>query len=109
MIPKKHRFTTRVGEDFFAKAKRAYSPLFILYFQKKETRKMAEVAVIVPKKHAPKATKRNKIKRKMKLVLKPLLPSLKGLGIVLYLKKRVEAEDFANFEKEINYLVEKIK
>jgi ribonuclease P protein component len=107
MIPKKHRLTTRVGEDFFANAKRAYSPLFVLYFQKKEDSELAEATVIVPKKHASKATERSKIKRKMKEVLKPLLPSLSGFRVILYLKKPVK--DFVNFEKEVGHLINKIK
>ncbi|MDH5533655.1 MAG: ribonuclease P protein component [Candidatus Pacebacteria bacterium] len=108
MFPKINRFETRLGEDFFANAKRAYSPLFVLYYQKRDDNQV-KVTVIVPKKNVFKATDRSKIKRKMRSSLIPHLGNLEGLNLVLYLKSRVTENNINNFEKEIDSLVKKFK
>jgi ribonuclease P protein component len=106
MFPKENRFKSRLGDEFFANAKRVYSPLFVLYYQKRDDNQV-KVTVIVPKKHASKATERTKIKRKMRNGLIPHLDKLEGLNLVLYLKKSVTEKNGKDFEKEINYLIKK--
>ena len=108
MFPKINRFETRLGEDFFANAKRAYSPLFVLYYQKRDDNEV-KAAVIVPKKKAFKATERSKIKRKMRSTLIPYLSSLEGVNIVLYLKSKLNETSLDKFLSEIEFLIKNIK
>lgn len=108
MFPKKFRFKSRLGDNFFANAQRIYSPLFVLYSQKREDNQV-KVAVIVPKKHASKATERSKIKRKMRNGLTPHLAKIEGLNLVLYLKRSVTEKNEEDFNKEINYLMRKLQ
>ncbi|NCN03867.1 MAG: ribonuclease P protein component [Candidatus Pacebacteria bacterium] len=108
MFPKENRFNSRLGDEFFANAKRIYSPLFVLYYQQRED-KQVKATVIVPKKHASKATERSKIKRKMRNSLIPHLDKIASLNLVLYLKRSVSEENDNDFEKEISYLVKKFK
>lgn len=108
MFPKENRFKARLGEDFFANAKRAYSSLFILYYQRRDDNQV-KATVIVPKKHASRATERSRIKRKMRNSIITHLDKLEGLNLVLYLKNRVTDDNINDFEKEINHLVEKFR
>ncbi|NCN87506.1 MAG: ribonuclease P protein component [Candidatus Pacebacteria bacterium] len=108
MFPKENRFNSRLGDEFFANAKRVYSPLFVLYYQQREDEQV-KATVIVPKKHASKATERTKIKRKMRNSLSPHLDKLEGLSLVLYLKRSVTEKNDSDFEKEITYLLKKFK
>lgn len=108
MFPKKYRLNSRLGDDFFINSERIYSPLFVLYYQKRDDQQV-KAAVIVPKKNASKATQRSEIKRKMRISLTPLLDKLSSLNIVLYLKVKVTDKNETDFEKEINYLVYKVQ
>jgi ribonuclease P protein component len=112
MFPKINRFETRLGEDFFASAKRVYSSLFILYYQNRDDNQV-KATVIVPKKNVFKATGRSKIKRRMRSALIPHLSNLEGLNVVLYIKTKItqknEEKSLNRFEEEIEFLVKKIK
>lgn len=112
MFPNENRFKSRLGDEFFANAKRAYSPLFVLYYQKRDDNQV-KATVIVPKKHASKAAERSKIKRKMRNSLIPHLDKLEGLNLVLYLKTKInqdnEVNKFKKINEEIKFLVKKIK
>lgn len=85
MLPKENRFSTRIKGDFFAKAKKKYSPLLVLYLQENNLN-VCRATVIVPKKVIAKSTKRSEIKRHLRNGLVPYLAKNKGYDLVLYLK-----------------------
>lgn len=85
MFPKENRFKARIKGEFFAKAKKYYSPLFVLYVEKNDNND-SQVAVIVPKKVLAKSTQRSEVKRLLKNFILPFLNDLAGLNVVLYVK-----------------------
>lgn len=85
MFPKENRFPTRIKGDFFAKAKKHYSPLLVLYTRENNL-EIGRATVIVPKKVIAKSTMRSEIKRLLRNSLVPHLEKIAGYDVVLYLK-----------------------
>lgn len=65
-------------------------------------------ACVVSKKVASRAVDRNKIKRRVKAALVPLLPSLPHASYVFYAKAGAAAIDFAEAQRDIEKLVARI-
>lgn len=101
MLPKKNR----ISKDFFEKIFKEGGSFSFKYFLIKKVKiSTAESAftVVVSSKVAKKAVLRNKLKRRMRHIIKKILPSAqKGLGIIVILKKGVEKLDFWEMGKEL--------
>jgi len=100
MLPKENRFSARVKGDFFANAKKKYSPLLVLYHQKNNL-DVCRATVIVPKKVIAKSTKRSEIKRQLRNALIPHLNEMKGYDLVLYLKSWKSSANHSQIQKEV--------
>lgn len=104
MFPKEKRFKSRIKGEFFAQAKKYYSPLFVLYVEKNEFGD-SQIAVIVPKKVIAKSAQRSEIKRLLKNQLRPYLKNLIELNVVLYVKSWRKNPNRDQISQEIKNLV----
>ncbi|MCL4208331.1 ribonuclease P protein component [Patescibacteria group bacterium] len=100
MLPKENRFSARVKGDFFANAKKKYSPLLVLYHQENNL-DVCRATVIVPKKVIAKSTMRSEIKRQLRNALVPYLSGMKGYDLVLYLKSWKSGANYNQLQKEV--------
>jgi ribonuclease P protein component len=64
MFPAKHKLNLRTDAGFFSRARRIHTPYFTIFFTQNED-EVFRATVVVSKKVAPKATMRNKIKRRI--------------------------------------------
>jgi len=81
MLPKKYRLNLRDYPEFFKHAKRVQTTFFRLFITPATNDSLA--AVIVPKTASMTATKRTKLKRKLRAALCPILQTHPRLKIVV--------------------------
>ena len=108
MLPKANRLTRK--KDFgtvFKKGKNFKEDFLILRIVSTK-RKENRFGIIVSQKISKKATVRNKIKRKIRAIIKPVMPGIKqGEDIVFVALPGLEVKDFREIEKTINKLFKK--
>ena len=86
----------------------ASSPLFSLRIGRRGAA-AARAAVVVSSKVAKTAVARNKMKRRLRAILTPLLPQMeKGINLVVFAKKEGVAAPFAELRVEIELQMEKL-
>lgn len=107
MLPKKYRFSARLGEDFFSSSKRIYSPLFVLYWQERNDNHVS-ASIIIPKKRIPKATDRSKLKRQITAAVLPHLEKQKNISLVVYLKQKVDDKSFFEIKSQVSGLFRRL-
>lgn len=88
MLPKRQKLQLRQKQDFFDQAQKSFHALFTLFYLKNQTSFLP--AVIVPKKVARKATKRNALKRQVYKILEENYTELtkKQVGVAIVLKPK---------------------
>lgn len=87
MLPPPLRLPLREYKDFFKTARKQFSPLFLIYWQKSD-QPTSKAQVVVSKKVARSAVVRNRVKRKLRHVLSDVLPQRQGLSIVVIANKK---------------------
>ncbi len=110
MFPKNQRITKKSDFNLIYKKGRVfYSENLSLRILKKNSN-INRFAVIVSKKVSNKATKRNKLKRRLRELLKKYENRLpKGVDMVIYTKKELLELNFKELEKNIKKILTKIK
>lgn len=71
--------------------------------------KFPRIAIIISKKVAPKATKRNLIKRRIKAILQPTINNLPNFDLIFITKPELAKKDFAELKDIITGLIKKSK
>lgn len=90
MIPSRFRLDLRALPDFFTQAKKEFHPLFVVWYLPSPT-EISQLVVIVPKKNAPTAAERHRLKRAVYAEALPLLtekPFHSPLQLVFSVNKR---------------------
>ncbi|KKP91845.1 MAG: Ribonuclease P protein component [Parcubacteria group bacterium GW2011_GWA2_36_10] len=110
MLPKLHRLhqdqeiksLTRAGQTFFL-------PQFIFKYQKNQE-KISKFAFVVSTKVDKRAVARNLLKRRMRAVVKDLLPNLAtGFSVLIIAKKQALELDFQAITKQFIFAFTKSK
>lgn len=84
MLPKKERLSRQEFNRFFSLGKRTHSPAFqVVYSPYAEL----HVSVVVPKKIAKSAVKRNKIRRRMYDIVRRYRAEVGVVGVFIFLVK----------------------
>jgi ribonuclease P protein component len=78
---------------------------YAIYYQKTDGFKVA----VSPSKRFKTAVERNYEKRVSKEILRPIIPNLSGLKLLLVIKPTVRELDFAQKKEQIIFLLNKIK
>ncbi len=76
---------------------------------KDSNRSFPRFAFVVPSRFEKRATKRNRIKRVFREVVRSLLPFIKGGFDIIFIIKTKEEISFSNLQKELQLLFKKIK
>lgn len=112
MLPKKSRLKKRKDfEEVFKKGK-SWKEAFLLLKILPNKLKISRFGFIIGKKYSKKAVLRNKIKRRLREVVREELPKIKeGLdGVIIVLSEaNKEKESFEELKKIINKLFKKAK
>ncbi|MBU0625461.1 ribonuclease P protein component [Patescibacteria group bacterium] len=108
MIPKKNRLLTK--NDFVRpfKAGRIYHSTGISIKTAKNDSLVVRLGFVISNKVTKKATKRNKVRRRLRSIFGKRLDKLKtGFDIVILGRKEVLDMTFKQLEKSVDYLLEK--
>jgi len=110
MLPKLNRLKRkRDFERVFKKGKGFKEDFLVLKFVSNNLKKN-RFGIIVSQKISKKATLRNKIKRRLRTLLKTILPKIKkGIDVVLVALPGLEKKDFLELKETLNKLFKKAK
>ncbi len=109
MFPKRKRLSTTLFNRTFRDGKRASGAFFGLIFQHISSREPARYAAVVSKKVAPRATRRNALRRKVYATLRSLDVKTKpGDVFIVQIKKGAEALSPARRREELETLFTRI-
>ena len=110
MLPRENRLKKKKDfEKVFKKGKAKKGKFFLIKFIKNEL-KTIRIGFVVSKKISNKATKRNKLKRRMREATKMFLPSLPlGMDIVIVALRGSENLDFDQIRNHLEDLLNQIK
>jgi ribonuclease P protein component len=109
MFSKKTRLLKGEIEEILLKGLRIHSPNLVFVFKKNKTHKIDRFTVVVLKKVSPQATERNKIKRRIRAVLKTTQKTQKNGARdgVLITKPKSSKLSFKALKQEIEDLLKK--
>ncbi len=89
MLPTRHRLDLRRSLPFYTFPQKAHTGSFSIYWEKDDTLIDLQAAVVVPKKVAPTAVLRNKIKRALRANLFSLFPTLPtNIRLVILVRRK---------------------
>lgn len=101
MFKKQNRLSSREFEYFFKHGKRHYSPSLQIIIASTEDLK---VAVVVPKKILKSAVSRNRVRRRLYHILRPMLENYRGVFIFI-IKKGILEKTNDEIKTELNLIV----
>lgn len=107
MLSSQHRLKLRELPEFFQRAHREYSPLFVIFWQK-NAQPLFQATVIVSKKVSLKATVRNALKRKVRNALFPYCEQDILIQCVVSCHPNIKKASFQEIERELKRAVENI-
>ncbi|MBZ9578149.1 ribonuclease P protein component [Patescibacteria group bacterium] len=108
MLPARNRLKKKKDFERVFKEGQGFKQGFLYLKIKKNNLKSSRFGFIVSKKFSPKATIRNKIKRRLRELVKIKLPEIKkGIDGIIIIIPGLEATDFHELEKIVNKLFEK--
>jgi len=108
MLPARNRLKKKKDFERVFKEGQGFKQGFLYLKIKKNNLKSSRFGFIVSKKISPKATIRNKIKRRLRELVKTKLPEIKkGIDGIIITIPGLEATDFHELEKIVNKLFEK--
>ena len=110
MLPRKNRVTKAFFEEILGKSLCVHTPLFSFRFQKLKPDKENRFTVVVSKKVANTAVKRNLLKRRFRAVLQDLIKNnlrnrKSGTAGIFFLKKEVSETKFSLVKEEIRHVI----
>ncbi len=97
MLPLRHRLQLRRTLPFYVFEHKAHFAAFSLYWHLEKGNEAAQAAIVVPKKVAPTAVLRNRLKRVFRAQLSTLLPTLPPEAQLVILVRRPELEEQLDF------------
>lgn len=110
MLPKRNRLKKNKDFDDVFKKGRGFKEDFLYLKIKKNNLKSSRFGFMVSKKFSQKATARNKIKRRLRELVKIKLPKIKkGTDGVVVIMPGFKINDFLELEETINKLFKKAK
>ena len=102
MLPPRHRLHLRSSVPFYTFAYKAHFPVFSLFWQVVADEKPSQAAFVVPKKVAPTAVRRNRLKRVLSARFSTLLPLLPShVDIVVVVRRDMLENELDNVMKLI--------
>lgn len=109
MLPKKNRLLKKEFQEVFKKGKGInYPPLFLKFLKNRSKEK--KFSVLVSKKISKKATQRNKIKRRLRELIRIKLERIKeGIKGILITQPGIEKKNFHQIEEILEKLFKKAK
>ncbi len=107
MIPLKNRLQLRKIKDFFSKSQKVRGRFFTFFYQVQKEQ-LSQVAVIAPKKQLPTAVSRNRIKRRVKAVVLPMIKEKPGLKMAIVVYSGINELSHAELKKEINKMISRL-
>jgi len=110
MLPKANRLrNTREIEKVFRAGRGVKEGFLFLKFMENDL-EISRFAFIVSKKTSPKAVQRNKIKRRLRDIIRKRMPRIKtGFDLVVIAQKGAGSAKFQEMEQAVVRLLEKIK
>lgn len=108
MIPKQYRLKKKSDfQRLFKKGKSYAGPYFVLYFIEKEGKGPTKIGFAVSKKIGTAVT-RNKIKRRLREAVRPLIPSIKeNYDIIIVARSRIKFISFLEIQKQMINMFDK--
>ena len=110
MLPKKNRLKNKKDFERVFKQGKGFKEDFLFLKITKNNLKENRFGFIVSLKVSKKAVLRNKVKRRLREIIKERLPEIKpGVDIVLIAQKGMEEKDFSEIRETTNRLFGKAK
>ncbi len=110
MLPKKHRLKKKKSFDLVFKKGKVFFEKFLILKKLENNLKESRFGFVVSLKISKKAKERNKVKRRLREVIKNKLSQIKtGYDIIFLSKKGIEEIDFREIKEIIEKLLEKAK
>lgn len=108
MLTKKYRLTKKKDFDKVAKGGKFFKENFLVLKKIKNNLQWTRVGFVVSQKISKKAVVRNKIKRRLREIVKVNLNKIKsGYDIIFFTKKGIEKKEFLEIKKIIENLLQK--
>lgn len=108
MLPKENRLKKQKDFDSVLRSREIFFGKFLILKRIENNLKESRVAFIVSKKVSSKAIVRNKIKRRLREIVRGDLKKIKnGYDIVFFTKKGVEKMEYSEVKKEVEQLFKK--
>lgn len=108
MLPQKNRLQKKKDFDNVFKSGKGFREGFLYFKIKKNSLNSSRFGFIVSKKFSKKAVERNKIKRRLREIIKKELPKIKKpIDVVIIINPGLE-NNFEKLEQAINKLLEKV-
>lgn len=108
MLTKKNRLKKNKDFDNVFKKGQGFKERFLYLKIKKNNLKSSRFGFVVSKKFSQKATARNKIKRRLRELIKIKLPEIKeGIDGVIIIMPGFKINDFLELEETVNKLLKK--
>lgn len=109
MLSQEYRLRKKGDIDRVWKRGRTFvTPIFSLKYGQNKL-PVSRFAVVVGTKVSKRAVVRNKIKRRIREAIRPLLPQLRpGVDVLCMARKGIEEKDFAEINKTIGWSLKKI-
>ncbi len=110
MLAKTNRLVKKKDFDWAFKGGKKLKEDFLIFRFASGKTENTRLGIVVSQKVSKKATVRNKIKRRIRAVVKPLIPEIKkNTDMVLLVLPGLETKDFLEIEKIIKNLFRKAK
>jgi len=108
MLPKANRLKKNKDFENVFKKGQGFKEDFLYLKIKKNNPESSRFGFVVSKKFSQKATERNKIKRRLRELVKVKLPKIKeGIDVVIIVMPGFKTDDFLELEKIVNKLFKK--
>jgi ribonuclease P protein component len=109
MLPKKYRLPKREFKEIFKSGKRIHSPYFTIVYKKDLKLENPQIAVVVGLKVDKRATRRNKVKRRIKTILKDKLEDIPhNIKVIITTKNPVVNLKFENLHKILSIKLDQL-
>lgn len=108
LIPKKYRLKKKGDfQKIFEHGKSFAGPYFVLYLKKKEEQRPSRIGFAVSKKMGT-AVLRNKLKRKLREAIRPLIPRVKeNYDIIVVARSRLKKISFQETRMQLMLILNK--
>lgn len=102
LIPKQYRLKKKSDFQKLFKLGRSYAgPYFVIYFKENEVKGQTRIGFAVSKKIGT-AVMRNKIKRRLREAVRPLIPQIKeNYHIIIVARSRIRTAAFSELQKQL--------